>query len=343
MATDTISYLERKKLRQKLALLTGSMVMRDELDEDIAEMYEQLAGPRMQMDNGNALPPAGSMPLLPAASAGFQKGRSNPKVSAAMKARWKKWGGKTRPTDDATPEITTDAIGRHYPKRVYQVRSGSKRESLVTWANAHGGLLDIELFKRDFLKHGHKPVSYAKTTVYSDARKLTERGIFTYLSPTQYTLNETAEPIEIPSEPAKKRGRPRKIEEPTEHEKSVNLLTEQIRAHNKPAEPPPHLKSARYTGPKSKKKVVPIIGFGTNAEYLYEYAAAHGGKLYLPEARAAAAKTRGHENLQVAGRITVAVAEMKRKGFFTHVGTSEYDLTPTAYEVYRQERAQQSR
>lgn len=96
-----------------------------------------------------------------------------------------------------------------------------------------------------------------------------------------------------------------------------------------------------------KKGGSPAIGFGTNAEYIYEYAAAHDGLINISEASDAAAGSATHNNLTgKAGksRLTVALAEAKRKGFLVNQpGIGNYKLTPKAYSTYKRERAEAAR
>ncbi len=118
-------------------------------------------------------------------------------------------------------------------------------------------------------------------------------------------------------------------------------------AEQPPEQPPPQ---RQYRVPprnttKSKKKYsrTPVIGFGTNAEYIYQYAEDHDGIFDIVNARASAATSRNHKNLTVGGRLHVAVAESKRKGFLVHDDhiAGLYRLTPKAREIRAQELAAQ--
>jgi hypothetical protein len=118
---------------------------------------------------------------------------------------------------------------------------------------------------------------------------------------------------------------------------------EPIRSHAA-AKPEPELKRGRGR-PKKKRphsggrvKGAPQIGFLTNTEFLYEHAAAHGGIIHRDEAVKAAATTKNHRNLGVLSRMTVAIAEMKNKGFLVTEGPKMWKLTKSATAAYNHER-----
>lgn len=86
----------------------------------------------------------------------------------------------------------------------------------------------------------------------------------------------------------------------------------------------------------------PSIGFGTNAEFIYECAAANGNMVDYAVVKTLSKKSRNHRNLITGTRLSVAIADMKRKNLLTYEGTGHWALTPQAHETYRQERAEQS-
>lgn len=100
--------------------------------------------------------------------------------------------------------------------------------------------------------------------------------------------------------------------------------------------PTPTVASAKpkRAGPSSS-----IIGFNTNAEVLYEYASAHGNVINTVEAKVDLAAVK--HSLANGSRLSVALAEMKRKGFLLNDGKHRYRLTEHAVKIYTKERKSQ--
>jgi hypothetical protein len=87
----------------------------------------------------------------------------------------------------------------------------------------------------------------------------------------------------------------------------------------------------------------PSIGVDTNASFICDYAAKHNGQLEYHAAKKAADATRTHRNLTFGVRLSVALAEVKKKGLIEHTGEKGiYRLTPLALQTMQREERERS-
>lgn len=160
----------------------------------------------------------------------------------------------------------------------------------------------------------------------------------------------------------KKRGRPKGISVPKgemtpamrRRSKQMKRLWAEARARgeNNPFKPTKAASVVTATVTKKSKNITtkgsgrrplpPTIGFKTRAEFIYEYARDHGGILDVKDAKQAAAKNKLRQKLAINSGLSVATAEMKRKGLVIHAKeTGKYTMTPLAHQIYKQERERQ--